>query len=181
MCKNSLHTDTSPEILWERFIDGDMSSFRCLYTEYYQNLFSFGLKYLSSDETEDTIQNLFLYILQSRESLSKVQSVKAYLFISFRNQILKQRKAKKLAFLHVDLESVIDQQISYTKESKIKELFTFLKILSPKEHEIIQLKYFQKYKNQEIATSLNIKCQTVRNILSNAIKKLKKTSLQTSY
>jgi len=181
MCKNLQHTDNPPEILWRNFIEGDMSSFRCLYTKYYQNLFSFGLNYLNSSETEDAIQNLFLYILQSRKSLSKVKNVKAYLFISFRNQIIKQRKAKNLAYVTIDLEAIIDVPNNAIKESTIKELFTYIKRLSPRENEIIQLKYFQKYKNQEIASSLNIKCQTVRNILTNAINKLKKAPFKTSF
>jgi RNA polymerase sigma factor (sigma-70 family) len=132
------------------------------------------LQYLSSNETEDAIQNLFLYILQHRKSISKVKNVKAYLFISYRNQIIKLRKVKNLSYVQVDIESIVGEQISYTKEKMIGELLMFIKKLSPREKEIIKLKYFQDYKNAEIANSLNIEYQTVRNILHNAIKKLRK-------
>jgi len=180
MCKSFENTAISPEILWNQFVGGNMHSFRCIYTKYYQKLFTFGLKYLTSDEAEDTIQNLFLYILQHRKSLSKVKNVNAYLFISFRNQIIKLRKTKNLVYIDIDLETIINVDSTSIKETIIHELLTFLTILSPRENEIIHLKYFQKYKNKEIANSLNIECQTVRNILYNAIKKLKQAPFQTS-
>ena len=41
-------TDLSSEILWKRFIEGDMQSFRYIYTRYYQNLHSFGLIHINS-------------------------------------------------------------------------------------------------------------------------------------
>jgi RNA polymerase sigma factor (sigma-70 family) len=174
------HTSSNLETLWEDFIAGNMSSFRCIYTQHYQNLYTFGLRYLNSDDTEDAIQNLFLYILQHRKSFSKIKSVKAYLFISYRNQIFKIRKTKNLSFVQIDIESIVGEQISSTKEKIIGELLIFIKKLSPREKEIINLKYFQDYKNIEIANSLNIEYQTVRNILHNAIKKLRKLNYQIS-
>lgn len=180
MCKSFENTTSNPEVLWDQFIRGDMYSFRCIYTKHYQNLYSFGLQYLTPIETEDSIQNLFLYILQHRKSLSKINNVKSYLFISFRNQIIKLRKTKNLDYIDIDLETIINTESTQKKESVINELLAFLTLLSPRENEIIRLKYFQKYKNKEIARSLNIECQTVRNILYNAIKKLKKAKFQTS-
>jgi RNA polymerase sigma factor (sigma-70 family) len=167
---------TSPELLWKQFIKGNMASFREIYETNYQHLHTFGLKYLTSDEVEDCIQNLFLYILQHRKSIKYVKNVEAYLFISLRNQIIKINKSKKIIFQQVDVNIRSEQNVSH-KESVLTELRVFLEKLSPRENEIIHLKYYQNFKNMEIAESLGLEYQTVRNTLSNAIKKLKKTSL----
>jgi RNA polymerase sigma factor (sigma-70 family) len=59
------------------------------------------------------------------------------------------------------------------KERAIVELKKIIKQLSPREREIVYLKYFQQFNNKEIAKLLDIKYQTVRNILANAIIKLR--------
>lgn len=170
-------SNTSLELLWKQFTMGDMASFHKIYETNYQHLYTFGLKYLTSDEVEDCIQNLFLYILQHRKSIKSVKNVEAYLFISFRNQITKMNKSKKTIFQEIDANISIEQNIS-PKEFIIGELLSFLQKLSPRESEMIHLKYYQGYKNMEIADSLDLENQTVRNTLNNAYKKLRKTPFQ---
>ncbi len=172
--------ETSPELLWKQFITGDMVSFREIYETNYQHLYNFGLKYLEQDEVEDCIQNLFLYILQHRKSIKHVRDVEAYLFVSFRNQITKTNTSKKILFQQIDANSISIEQNTPLKESFLTELRNFLTKLSPRENEIIHLKYYQGFKNTEIAESLGLEYQTVRNTLVNALKKLRKTPFQTS-
>jgi len=172
---NPFNNDTivSPEKLWENFISGDMVSFRQLYQLHYDFLFTYGLKYVSQEEIEDSIQNLFLYLLQNRSAISKIKDVKSYLFISLRNNIFKILKKK---YKHVEVndnEFVILEEYNEDKENLFEELVKLLKKLSPREYEIVQLKYYQGYKNMEIATLLNLDYQTVRNTLGNAIKKMR--------
>lgn len=174
------NNDKSAELLWKQFAKGDMSSFRKIYESNYQHLYNFGLKYLSSDEVEDCIHNLFLYILQHRKSIAKVKNVKAYLFASLRNQITQTSKVKTKNLHLLDLNIGEAQQDYYSKESIINELHDYLKKLSPRENQIIHLKYYQNFKNMEIAESLGIEYQTVRNTLANAFKKIRNLSLQSS-
>ncbi|MEN8193252.1 MAG: sigma-70 family RNA polymerase sigma factor [Bacteroidota bacterium] len=168
---------SSLELLWRQFIKGDMRSFRSIYETNYQHLYNFGLTYLTPDEVEDCIQNLFLYILQHRKSIAKVKNVKAYLFISFRNQIARTKKSEKFNFQQLDLNLSENLQV-FSKESMIPELHGYLKKLSPRENQVIHLKYYENFKNMEIAESLGLEYQTVRNTLTNALKKLRKSPLQ---
>ncbi len=175
------HTDSiSLELLWEQFLSGNMPAFRKIYEVNYQPLYTFGLKYLSPDEVEDCIQNLFLYILQHRTSIAKVQNVKSYLFISYKNQITKTIKANKFIFEQISANLNIEQN-SYSKEKILSEVGKFLQKLSPRENEIVHLKYYQNFKNIEIANSLGLEYQTVRNTLHNALNKLRKFPLQSTY
>ncbi len=176
-----LTNETSPELLWKQFTKGDMASFHKIYETNYQHLYNFALNYLRQDEVEDCIQNLFLYILQHRKSIKQVKNVEAYLFVSFRNQITKTNKSKKIIFQQIDANNISEEQNTSFKESILTELRYFLQKLSPRENEIIHLKYYQGFKNIEIAESLGLEYQTVRNTLGNAIKKLRKTPLQASF
>ena len=170
----------SPELLWEQCTKGDMVSFQKIYETNYQHLYTFGLKYLAPNEVEDCIQNLFLYILQHRKSIFKVKNVEAYLFISLRNLITKTNTSTKIIFQEIDANISFEQNTS-SKESILTELHNLLRKLSPRENEIIHLKYFQGFKNMEIAESLGLEYQTVRNTLNNAIKKLRKRPFQTAF
>jgi len=161
----------SPELLWKQFKEGNMASFRLLYQMYYEPLYRYGLKYLSSDETEDAIQSLFLYVLQRKKSIAKVEHVKAYLFKSFHHEIMKVLKSKNIVLEQVDTS--VEEEVASSKEPLFVELLTLLKRLSPRELEVVNLKYYQDYNNLEIANSLGLKNQTIRNTLVNAIKKMK--------
>jgi len=176
--KQQNNSAQSSEVLWQNFCAGDMPSFRVLYNNYYQPLYNYGLKYLAKNEVEDCIQDLFLYILQHRETIAKVHNVNGYLFRSYRNQLSKKANAKRIIF--EKLENNMAKEIENSpQEDFITELLqSLISKLSPREQEIVQLRYFKSLKNKEIAISLNIDYQTVRNTLSNAIQKMRVQHLQ---
>lgn len=167
--KQFAEKELSYEQLWHEFATGDMSAFRQIYAHFYPHLFRFGLLYLDKSETENTIQDVFLYILQHRSSVQKVSNVKAYLFTALRNRISKQAKDRKIDFEVIDPNIWVDNQANIFADVVQK----LVRKLSPREQEIIRLKYYLNFKNQEIADRLNIEYQTVRNTLHIAVKKLR--------
>ena len=85
----------SQELIWSKFIDNDMQAFHDIYRENYQLLFSFAMRFLSDKfSAEDCIQTMFLNVLNSRNKLPKVKSVRGYLIKSLRNQILNSKHLK---------------------------------------------------------------------------------------
>ncbi|UMB55121.1 sigma-70 family RNA polymerase sigma factor [Lutibacter sp. A64] len=165
-------TINSQEQLWNSFINGDMASFQTIYNSNYQMLYNFGKRYLSSSEIEDCIHDTFLNILNYKNQNTEVKNVKAYLFKSFRNQIFKVKKNSKLEFNLIE-GTIPYEEDDHSKEIILKDLKKLIKKLSPREREIVYLKYFQNFNNFEISETLDIKYQTVRNILAGAIKKLR--------
>ena len=160
------------EQLWILFVEGDMHAFNLIYSKHYQMLHNFGIKFLSSSEIEDAIHDTFLNLLNYKQSLKEVNNVKAYLFKCLRNQIFKIKKSNKLEFSLI--EGTIPSDVeTHDKEKALVELKKIITQLSPREREIVYLKYFQSFNNKEIAELLEIKYQTVRNILANAIIKLR--------
>ncbi len=156
-------------LLWIDFIKGDMISFRKIYADFYPLLYNFGSLYLDKEDIENAIQDLFLYILQRRKNIKKVENVKAYLITSYKHRIFKILKSK-----NVSLES-LEPQIKIETQDNIWEdlLKKIINKLTPREKEIVELKYYQNYRNREIASCLNIEYQTVRNILHHAIQKMR--------
>jgi len=165
-------TINSQEQLWNSFINGDMASFQTIYNSNYQMLYNFGKRYLSSSEIEDCIHDTFLNILNYKNQNTEVKNVKAYLFKSFRNQIFKVKKNSKLEFNLIE-GTIPYEEDDHSKEIILKDLKKLIEKLSPREREIVYLKYFQNFNNFEISETLDIKYQTVRNILAGAIKKLR--------
>ena len=155
--------------LWMAFIKGDMSSFRKVYAYFYPVLFRYGLLYLDKQDAENTIQDLFLYILQKRDRLNKVENVKAYLITSYKHRIFKLLKSKNISLESLPVELKVENKDNVWTELLLK----IIDKLSPREQEIVRLKYYQNYRNKEIASFLNIEYQTVRNILHNAVKKMR--------
>jgi RNA polymerase sigma factor (sigma-70 family) len=166
------NTDDSDK-LWDNFVAGDMYSFRQIYQLNYQFLYDFGIKYMSVEETEDCIQNLFLYLLNQRKSIARIKDIKSYLFISLRNSIFKQLKKRNKQIQINETEFNIVETDEFSNENLFNQLVKLLLKLSPREHQMVRMKYYHGYRNIEIATKLDIDYQTVRNTLGNAIKKMK--------
>ncbi len=164
--------DNSADELWGLFLEGDMKAFHSIYSSHYQLLYNFGLKFLQPAKIEDCIHDTFLNILNYKEKIKSVKNVKAYLFKSFRNQAIKMLKGNKLEFNLIEGTTPQEEE-NRDKEKMIVQLKELILKLSPREREIIYLKYFQGFNNKEIAEMLEIKYQTVRNILADAIKKMR--------
>lgn len=159
-------------LLWVQFIDGDMDAFKTIYNNHYQSLFNFGSRYLNPSEVKDCIHDTFLSILNYKNKSSDVKDVKSYLFRCLRNQIFKIKQNTKIEFSFIE-GTIPAKNKDKNNEPILKEVKKLIEQLSPREREIVYLKYFQEFTNFEIAESLDIKYQTVRNILTGAIKKLR--------
>ena len=169
---NISKTQDDHQRLWALFVEGDSVAFNTIYNFYYQMLYNFGSRFLDASEVEDCMHDTFLNILKYKNSARDVTNVKAYLFKCFRNQIYKFKKKRKLEF------NLIEGTVPYEEDNRDTELLLsrlkeIINKLSPREREIVYLKYFQGFNNIEISELLEINYQTVRNILANAIKKLR--------
>lgn len=167
-------TKINQEELWVEFLDDKMDSFREIYRENYQLLFSFAMKFLSDKSAaEDCLQTMFLNLLSSKHKLPVVNNVRAYLMKSIRNQILNSKRTKAVEF-----PLIADSEFDFKKKGLNENIYKKLKVLidklSPRERELVYLKYFHGFRSTEISDLLEIEYQTVRNILSNAIKKMRK-------
>ena len=136
----------------------------------------------NSDQASECIHDFFVFLWDNRSKLQNISNPKAYLFVSFKRRLIKQLESRaKTDELDLKYEknyfetSAEDRWISEeVNNESIKKLSKAMKSLSSREREAVHLKYFEKYKNEEIATHFDITNQSVRNLLYRAIQNLKK-------
>lgn len=172
-------------LLWNRFKNGDASSFVIIFRNYYSNLFNYGSK-IVNDTTlvEDCIQELFIDLWRS-ENKPEIVSLKAYLFSAFKFKLLKAiTKASKIKNYSSEIDETgfeISREMLLINNQENEELnqkvFNAIKELSPRQKEIIYLKFNQNLSYEEISTIMQINYQAARNLLYQAIKVLKKMLL----
>jgi RNA polymerase sigma-70 factor, ECF subfamily len=156
--------------------------FKQLFDELYVSLCRYTLKFVHDDFTaEDIVQDLFVYYWENRDRLSKIDSIKMYLFTAARNRALnhlqKQYPTIRLNQLDEYDNSFQDKlQPGAFELLESKELETILEEalnnLPEKCRIIFTLKRFAGMTNKEIASHLNISVKTVEAQMTIAIRKL---------
>lgn len=171
--------------LWLALKRGDTQALDILFNKYYADLFFYGMKLTSNrDHVIDSIQDVFANIWETRKKISKVKYVKAYLFATLRNNLLKPdpkdviiQTDKGFSINQNFILDISPENIYINKESQleIKKLIEdLLEGLSTKQKEVIYLKFYSNYSNIEIGEILSIKQQSVANLLARTINLLRK-------
>lgn len=168
--------------LWQAFRAGQQAALGSLFDRYAQQLFAYG-HHLSPDAevVKDAIQTVFVHLWARRNHLGDVTTVKFYLYRSLKNELLRVASTARLPRERATeaYEPSIEQSLVDTEEEhqRAVRLRVSLAQLSGREKEIINLKYFSNFKIREIATMLQLSEQTVANLLSRALKKLRQSLL----
>ncbi|MDA3906745.1 MAG: sigma-70 family RNA polymerase sigma factor [Bacteroidales bacterium] len=175
--------------LWLKLKQGDTIALNSLFTKYYNDLFFYGIKLVGTrEQTADRIQDLFANIWENRKNLTEVANIKAYLFTALRNNLLKPNpknilnRAETVNNLNSAYQFDISPEEIYLESETIVEnrriIEELLAELSPKQKEIIYLKFYGNYSNIEISEILEIKQQSVANLIARTIKVLQNKQIQ---
>lgn len=152
--------------IWFAFNDCDEMAFNFLFRSYTPLLFRYGCQFrVSEDLVQDAIQNLFINLRGKRGSLTKVSSIKAYLFKSLQYELLKTIKLEKNN-LSIDsgeleenfpIEVSIENSIITSEEKKeqLNQLRESIQKLSPRQRQAILLLYEEGLSYKEIAEVMN--------------------------
>jgi len=158
---------------------GRESTFRELFADYYRPLSVFALKYTGDLETaKEIVQELFVHLYQSRNTLLVSSSLKSYLFQAVRNRCLNHIKQNQTRRKHLD-EYHAEQDLSFDMEARIREtelehhIFKIVESLPPQCRNIFTLSRVKGLSNGEIAEKLQISKRTVETQISNALKTLR--------
>jgi RNA polymerase sigma factor (sigma-70 family) len=173
--------------LWEAFRLGDAASLAALFELYYDALFNYGLKLTGDEElVKDCVQNLFQKLWRRREGVRPVQVVKAYLFKALRRhlgdetKLLKQHRyllptySDSFEVTYSHEEFLIAEQ---TDEEQQARLLAALNQLSKRQREALYLKFFDGFSYERIAEVMSLNTQSVRNLVFNALKAVRKVML----
>jgi RNA polymerase sigma factor (sigma-70 family) len=175
---------------WNLLVEGDKQGLYECFNLFYDDLYRFGLSlYKDPELIKDSIQNLFIELWDMRDKLADVKNIKPYVFTIFKRIIYKTNKNLDQNNLGLEIaledinEDVLTQNSyeailveSQTDEYQRKLLYHALNTLSPRQKEIIQLKYFEKQSYEEISNKTSLTERTIYNTLHNALKILRKSS-----
>lgn len=182
MDTNGFHNKEEQE-LWSSFVSGDDKSLETLYRRYFDELYNYGNKWLNNPSlTQDSIQDLFVKLMRNRLNLAIPDSVKYYLLRSFRSIVLDKIKVKNRVQLMEDpkenlfqVELCPEQQMIGVQEENLlqKRLSDAMKELTPRQREVIFLKYQEGLSYPEIAEMLSLSQKATYKLVARAIQALR--------
>lgn len=178
----------SEQNLWDEVRAGNKEAVEQLFDIYADPMFAYGIKFISDRElVKDCIQNLFLRLMVHYQHLSEVSNVKSYLLISLRHELMRKiKQGHALSFdedeqlkFHMELATAESMTEDATDDDtiRIKKVLTDeLMKLTYRQKEALYLRYVQELPMSEIAVIMDMKNQSVRNLIHRAFQKLREKS-----
>ncbi|MCW3467103.1 RNA polymerase sigma factor [Chitinophaga nivalis] len=171
-------------LYWEQIRQGDRESLFALHHNSYFHLLRFGLKTCGDHElVKDCVNQLFLQLWEKRTGLSPVTNVRAYLFTALRRLILDQlavdartdAAVRKMAEEHEWSElSYEEMMIRVQRDEELKQrLHHAMRQLTPRQIELVRLKFFEGLSYEQIALQTSQTIKTAYNTIYDAIKVLR--------
>lgn len=168
-------------VLWRQFQAGDAHAFTLLVDRYSDILYDYGTRFSPDGELiKDCIQDVFCVLWNRREYLSEVSSVKFYLMKALRQRVIRelpkwqcrisldQPHADDLPF---DIEIKDDPDIPLEIRHK---LISYIKGLSPRQKELLYLRFYKNLKQEKVAQLMGLNRQSVYNLQRSALLALRK-------
>ncbi len=168
--------------LWLAFQKGDRASFAQIYQLHVDDLLNYGYRVTPNKQIiKDSIQDLFLHLWMHRENLTTTTSIKFYLFRALRNKILRNSDHLTSSLDNDDaiVNSLFELPIEYTltlqelETEQTQRLQNAITILSPRQKEVINLRYHNDFSLEEISQIMQLSNQSVRNVLHRAVSQLR--------
>jgi len=160
--------------------EGSQMAFVELYTRYHDQLFYNCKRYLNDEAgAEDVVQDIFMQLWETRDSLNVTSSFSGYLYTSAKNRIFNM-------FRQLDIHSRFAQHILANKKDSSNEtedliinndyaklLDELIEKLPPKQKEIFRLSRIEGLSHKEISELLQTPVENVRKQVSRASNKIK--------
>ncbi|MGN7824136.1 RNA polymerase sigma factor [Chitinophaga sp. 22536] len=170
--------------IWDAFRSGDESSLQAVFDKYYAPLFNYGHRFSADDHLiEDALQELFVKLWKNRESIRETGSVKNYLYKAFRRVLLRMLEAqqRKYTFSVPDDWPELPQELAYEHtmisrerlEKISRDLATALGKMTPRQREIIHLRYYEEMEYEEIAVLMQLSVSSTYKLVYKAIDTLR--------
>jgi len=169
---------------WEQMRLGDKQALFELYNLMYFHLIRYGLKIQPDHElVKDAVNQIFLNLWEKRSRLPQVDNVRSYLMTTLKRCILDQifyqdRTNNALSKMIAEEEEELPYEeilirVQHDDDLK-KKLSIALQQLSPRQIELVRLKFFEGLSYEQIAERTSQTIKTSYNTIYDAIKVLRK-------
>ena len=157
---------------------GDRNAYKQLFIKYYSPLCEYASQYISDDDSEELVQELMLFLWETRENLVIETSVKSYLFISTKHRCL---NAIKRQLYHERVHSLIYDKIkdqfenpdTYFVNELTENITKAIEELPENYRETFKLSRFGEQSNLQIAEALGVSIKTVEYRITQSLKILR--------
>lgn len=172
----SISTVSNEALLWQSFKNGDAQAYELLYHQHYKVLTQYGFKIIQDTAlVQDAIHDVFVDLWRRREHVSMVDHPKFYLIKALRNQLI--RNTRHDVFQDsTEIDHFLDVLVSLSEEQKhvnhesenelITRLQSAIAQLSPRQQEVIHLRFYSGLSVDEISEVMQLTKQSVHNLLS---------------
>lgn len=157
---------------------GDQKVFSLIYVSYYKPLCVFCSSYVSSEEAEEIVQDLMMYVWEKRNLLVEDLSLRSFLFTSVKNRALNSIIRTHIT-LHVYEEYQNQQQRSLSALDACYSMELFNAYMDafrdlPKEQQkVYVMSRYKQMTHKEIADTLDVSVQTVNYRIGKALQFLR--------
>lgn len=163
---------------------GDRKALREIYGLYYDRLIRYGCC-IENDRglVHDTIQDVFVWLLQHPEKLESIEDLDTYLFKCLRrnmsSNLQRERKQRNKAELFQEnAQKDVSVELRLIESENLKNQSAWLTLqldkLSSHQREVIYLRFYENLSYDEIAEIFSVSNQVVRNSVFRALKSLRK-------
>ncbi len=169
--------------LWQKFQHGDDTALAAIYSIYFDHLYNYGFKFTHDVSlVEDCIQELFIKLLKTRQNLAAPSSIRNYLFKAYRSRIFDElEKIKKQPVDELQestgFELALQPPPALTRDlpddERYQKLQAALAKLTPRQKEVIFLRYQEGFSYPEIAEILSLTPKATYKLVGRAIQTLK--------
>ena len=175
---------STTEESWELLRNGDENALLALYNDHYLGLINFGIK-VTGDRafTNDCITQLLIELWDKRATLPDVENVRSYLLTSLKHKIFFETKGKQIRDSKLTAIQAFEngEELPYeelliqlqTNEGLKKKLNNAFTKLTPRQKQLLRMKFFDDADYDEIAHVCNITKRTAYNIIHDSLKVLK--------
>jgi len=166
------------EVILQQVIEGDRAAFSVLFDHYKGPAMRFCYTIVKDEaEAENMLQDVFIKIWERRHQIKPELNFNSYLYTCLRNVsfdfLKKMEKEQVLRQKYFERIEQIAQDESQEYETRMSQLECAVDNLSTKRKQILKMSLEENKSYQEIASSLKISKNTVKNQLVKARQFLK--------
>lgn len=154
---------------------GDQEAFKLVFDLYYKHLVLFALRFMGDkDLSESIVQNVFVKLWEKRESID-VDSVKAYLVVSVKNQCQNELKHRKIVRDYESRHVMDDQgpEPEFPDTEMLERIYKAIDEMPEQRRKIFKMNRLDGMRYKEIADALHISPKTVEVQIGKALKYLR--------
>ncbi len=174
---------------WKLLAEGEKQGLYACFSLFYDDLYRFGMfLYHDSELIKESIQNLFLELWKIRHKLADVDNIQQYVLIIYKRIIYQtnQKASLKNISQDISLEDLRHDAITVSSYESIliasqedeqlkKRLTHALGKLTPRQKEVVQMRYYECLSFKEISDKTQLTQRTIYNTLHSAVNVLRES------